>query len=270
MRIVSACVLAIVNASCATSGAGRTANASPDPPLRTEVAVTGLRADEQDALEKQVCALSGVSRCERQKRGREVVFAFDYAGSLTDLQRRIKAIPSPGLEAEEVKASLRFRGFDNKAPTITVIAPKTDRVLVETKVEVVVEVPDKDVESVQIGDARARAERGGIYTAKIELKEGDNDVVVVAVDEAGNEAEARLKLTVDTTPPEVDATVKVVVEGKVERGSTVFVDGVQVPVDVFGGWRIELPVKRGQKSVEVVAIDKNGNKTTETRSIGLE
>lgn len=268
MRLVLALLLVLCSA-CATTGGGGSAPAA-EPPMRTEVAVTGLRADEQDALQKELCAFPGVSRCERRKSGRDVVYAFDYAGSLGELRRRLDGIPSPGLEAEEVKASLRFRGFDNKPPTITVIAPKTDRVLVDTRVEVVVEVRDKDVESVDVAGTRARREAGGIYSAKIELKEGENDVVVTASDEAGNDATAKLRLVVDTTPPDVDATVKVVVEGKVERGSTVFVDGVQVPVDVFGGWRVELPVKRGQKSVEVVAIDKNGNKTVETRSIGLE
>lgn len=267
VMVVAAFIVA--GASCAgVRPAG--AAASPEPPLQTEVTVTGLRADEADALREQLCAIPGVSRCERRRAGREVVYAFAYTGSLPELQRRIDAIPSPGLEAEEVKASLRFKGYDNQPPTITVIAPNVDRVLTETSVEVVVEVPERDVASVAIGDKRARADRSGIYTTRLELDEGENDVQVLAVDQAGNEATARLRLVVDTTPPDVDATVKVVVEGKVERGSTVFVDGVQVPVDVFGGWRVELPIKRGQRSVEVIAIDANGNKTVEQRSIGLD
>jgi hypothetical protein len=38
---------------------------------------------------------------------------------------------------------------------------------------------------------------------------------------------------------------------------------------MFGNWRIELAVEKGQKSVEVVAIDEAGNKKTEQKSIGL-
>lgn len=269
MRSMIACATLLATIACSTTRPGGPV-APPDPPMKTEVAVSGLRADEQDALQETLCGLQGVSRCERQRRGGDVVYTFDYAGSLADLQRRISGIRSPGLKQQEVKASLRFEGFDNTPPTITVLSPKQDRVLVDPKVEVVVEVPEKDVESVTIADKRARADRGGIYAARLELAEGENEVVVVATDEAGNEATARLRLNVDTTPPDVDATVKVVVEGKVERGSKVYVDGVEVPVDVFGGWRIEIPVKRGQKSVEVVAIDRNGNKTVENRSIGLE
>ncbi len=270
MHIVSSFALLLVAAGCASSRIGGAGTTSPDPPMKTEVAVSGLRNDEQDALEKTLCGMPGVSRCERQRRGAEVVYSFDYAGSLGELQRKIGGIKTPGLEQQEVKASLRFKGFDNMPPTVTILSPKQDRVLVDPKVEIVVEVPEKDVESVTVADKRARADRGGIYTARLELAEGENDVQVVAMDQAGNEATAHVRLTVDTTPPAVDATVKVVVEGKVERGSKVFVDGIEVPTDVFGGWRIELPVKRGQKSVEVVAIDKNGNKTVETRSIGLE
>jgi len=48
------------------------------------------------------------------------------------------------------------------------------------------------------------------------------------------------------------------------------VDGQPVPVNVLGGWRVELVVKRGQRSVEIVAIDANGNKKTEQRAIGVE
>ena len=74
-------------------------------------------------------------------------------------------------------------------------------------------------------------------------------------------------IMVDTTPPDVNAIVKVVIEGTVEPGSRVFVDGRAVGVDPFGNWRVELTVKKGKTSVEVVAIDANGNKKTERRSL---
>jgi hypothetical protein len=260
-----ALILAI--SGCATNG--QPPPGQPEPPINAEVAVTSLRPDEQEQLEASLCKLPAVSDCHRKSSGREVVYAFNYAGSLNALQREIRGIPSPGLEVEEVKAELRFRGFDNQPPTITVLSPKEGALVTETKVEVVVEAPDKDTASVKIGGKSATKQRPGIYSTKLDLAEGDNKIDIVATDEGGNEADVTLNINVDTTPPDLEATVKVVVEGKVERGSTVFVDGVQVPVDLLGNWRIEIPVKKGQKSVEVVAIDQNGNKTTETRALGL-
>ena len=133
-----------------------------------------------------------------------------------------------------------------------------------------VEVPDKDVERVEVSGKQASRQRPGIYGTKLTLAEGANTVNISAVDEAGNEATASVAVTVDTTPPNLSATIKVVVEGKVERGSAVFVDGQPVAVDLLGGWRIELVVKKGQRTVEIVAIDANGNKKTEQRSIGVD
>ncbi len=272
MRIALVLAMALVGAACANlpslpafQGAAQPA----EPPLAVEVLVGGLRGDEQEALKETLCGIRGVVGCEMKKQPREVVYSLQYQGSLHALRSEIGRIAHPGLKVEEVKATLRFTGFDNQPPSLAVLSPKEGTVL-SPEVEVVVEAPDQDVARVEIGGKRAARQRPGIYAARLTLAEGDNVVEVSAVDEAGNEGSARLALTVDTTPPDVTATVKVVVEGRVERGSAVFVDGQQVAIDLLGGWRVELIVKRGQRTVEIVAIDANGNKKTEQRSIGVE
>jgi hypothetical protein len=264
----SSMTLLVLGVACATSSSQ--GPFKPEPPMRAEVTVTSLRAEEQEDLERAICSIPGVSECRKRGGGREVLFTLTYNGSLGALRDRIDAIEHPGLEVEEVKASLRFRGFDNKPPTLTVLSPKDGATLVDPNVEVVVEATDKDTASVKVADKNAPRQRPGIYVARLKLEEGEHALPVTATDEAGNEAKVTLRITVDSTPPDLEATVKVVVEGKTERGSTVFVDGVPVPVDVFGGWRVEIPVRKGQRNIEIVAIDKNGNKTTETRSIGID
>lgn len=261
-----AMVLAI--GGCA-SFPGSTPSPSAEPPLSVDVRVGGLRSDEQEALKTSLCAIGGVVGCEMKKEPKEVVYALQYRGSLNALQSAIGRIPHPGLKAEEIKASLRFRGFDNQPPTLSILSPKTGT-LVVADVEVVVEAPDKDVARVEIGGKTASRQRPGFYAARITLAEGDNVVAVSAVDEAGNEATDSVSLTLDTTPPDMTASVKVVVEGRVERGSAVFVDGQPVAVDLLGGWRVDLIVKKGQRTIEIIAIDANGNKKTEQRPIGIE
>jgi hypothetical protein len=181
----------------------------------------------------------------------------------------LEAIDYPGLRREKILAELNYEGYDNRAPKIDVISPNTDEVVTETRIEFVVEVQDSDVDEVTVNGVKAREKKPSIYHAKVDVPEGEQEVEIVARDEAENESRETVSLTVDTTPPEVEATVKVVVEGKVEPGSTVYVDGKEAEVNMFGNWRIELKVKRGQKTVEVVAIDEAGNKKTEQKSIGL-
>lgn len=256
-------------AGCANLPTFQSPTQPTEPPLAVEVRVGGLRTDEQESLKASLCGIGGVVGCEMTKESREAVYSLQYQGSLHALRSEIGRIEHPGLKVEEVKATLRFSGFDNQPPTLTVLSPKAGTVL-SPDVEVVVEAPEKDVARVEIGGRSASRQRPGIYAARLTLQEGPNTIQMSAVDEAGNEATATVAVTVDTTPPDVTATVKVVVEGKVERGSAVFVDGQAVSVDLLGGWRIELVVKKGQRTVEIVAIDENGNKKTEQRSIGIE
>jgi hypothetical protein len=245
------------------------AAAQTEPPLAVDVRVGGLRNDEQESLKESLCGLSGVVGCEMRRDPKEVVYALQYHGSLHTLQHEIKRLPHPGLRPEEVKATLKFQGFDNKPPTLTVLSPK-EGLVTSPDVEVVLDAPDKDVARVEVGGRSAQRQRPGIYAAKIKLAEGPNTIPVRAVDEAGNEATLSLALTLDTTPPDLTATVKVVVEGSVERGSAVFVEGQPVPVDMLGRWRVELAIRRGQRTVEIVAIDANGNKRVEQRAIGID
>jgi hypothetical protein len=64
------------------------------------------------------------------------------------------------------------------------------------------------------------------------------------------------------------AQLKLLVEGHVEPGSSVLIDGMEVPVDASGNYRAEVPVRKGQRSVEIVAIDQSGNKTVTVKTLG--
>lgn len=266
MKWFAAVIASLAWSACASLPQTQSA---AEPPMAVEVRVTGLRNDEQAALKDSICALGGVVTCEIKNDGRAAVYSLQYRGSLHALRSDVARIPHPGLTVKEVKATLHFEGFDNQPPTVAIISPKASTVI-SPDVEVVVEAPEKDIARVEIAGRTATKQRPGIYAAKLKLAEGENTVAVSATDEAGNQATAEVRVVVDTTPPDMTASVKVVVEGKVERGSAVFVDGQPVAVDLLGGWRVELVVKKGQRTVEIVAIDANGNKKIEQRSIGID
>ena len=47
------------------------------------------------------------------------------------------------------------------------------------------------------------------------------------------------------------------------------IDGIEIPVDGDGRYKAEVPVRKGQRAVEIIAIDKNGNKTVTRKDIGI-
>ena len=129
-------------------------------------------------------------------------------------------------------------------------------------------MPDKDIASVTISGKSAPLYKGGVYRLKLELAEGRQELLAVAKDKAGNEATARVPVIVDTTAPAIQAQIKLVVEGHVDPGSAVLINGLEVPVDGSGNYRAEVPVRKGQRTVEIVAIDQSGNKSVQVKTIG--
>ena len=258
-------ILALV---CTSACAGLLGNKKSGP-MTVDIRVSDLSEDDEKRLEEELKKISGVENIRSDPFGAVTTFTFEFDGSYDRLRRQINNIPYPGLRRQSEVAQLHFEGFDNRAPTIALMSPKQGATVTELKTDVVVEINDTDVETVTINGQNATKSKQNLYGARLTLKEGDNEIAVVAIDKAKNEANEKYSIKVDTTPPDLEATVKVVVEGKVEPGSTVFVDGMEAGVNLFGNWRIELTVKRGQKTVEVVAIDRAGNKKTEQKPIGM-
>lgn len=249
--------------ACATTGAG----GSGGPPLEADIRVEGLRPDEREILDDELCNIPGVLECRATRKGDPAEWRLRYQGSLPSLNSQLARIEQPGLKPLQQEVKLTFQGFDNVPPEITILSPTSGGTVTETKVEVVAEVPDRDVDEVRIGGQRAQKSQGTLYKRDVTLAEGPNKVVVEAVDKDGNRADASVQITVDTTPPDVNATIKVVIEGQAEPGSAVFIDGKQVSTGLTGHWRVELAVRKGKRKVEIVAIDKHGNKTVEERML---
>ncbi len=271
-----------------------------EPPLLVELVVVGLRPDERAELRERLCAIEGVTDCgmveepapaigggKKKKRGKddapppppppspEARYTLGYRGSLGHLRWQIQQLPHPGLEAQRAEVRLSYRGFDNKAPSIEVLEPAPNLVLTEPVVTVTVRVPDVDTADVDIGEEDA-AQDGDYYRAAVrELPEGESTITVTATDHAGNAAKAEIRVTLDTTPPELEVEVQVpsydkaVVRGKVKDAAKLTVDGREVPVDMFGSFEKEVAVDPDTSYTEVIAVDAHGNARKLRRSVKI-
>ncbi len=200
--------------------------------------------------------------------GKVAVFTVMYPGDVGDLPKTLATIPAPGLKFVSARHQFEYGAFDNVPPTVTFLHPQPEQVLNTKDQFITVEVPDKDLALVTIGGKTAPLYKGSVYRLKLDLNEGKQEIIATAKDKAGNETSARVSVTVDTTAPAIQAQIKLVVEGQVEPGSSVLIDGAEVSVDASGHYRAEVPVRKGQRKVEIVAIDQSGNKSVTTKTIG--
>lgn len=268
MRSLLLTVCCLVSFGCVTTAPRQSA-----PPqfemVEVELTVTDVDAEMIKELQG---ALAGVAEFRsaqlKSHVGRSAVFSVMYPGDLNDLPKRLSAIPNPGLKFVSSKHAFTYAAFDNQPPTIGFVFPQNEQVLNAKEQFITVEVPDKDLASVTIGGKNAPLYKGSIYRLKLDLVEGKQELIATAKDKSGNESSARVTVTIDTTAPALQAQIKLLVEGHVEPGSSVLIDGIEVAVDGSGNYRAEVPVRKGQRRVEIIAIDRSGNKSISVKTLG--
>jgi hypothetical protein len=255
-------------AGCATTAPKQ----QPPPNLATtevELTVKDLDPDMATQLQAEMQKVPELrSAALKSHGGGTAVFTVHYPGDIGNVPQSLARIPHPGLKYATAVHRYEYTAFDNEPPTIAFLHPQSQQTLNAKEQFVTVEVPDKDIAQVTVGGKAAPRYKGNVFRLKLELAEGPQEIVATAKDRAGNETSAKVAVTVDTTAPALDAQIKLVVEGAVEPGSSVLIDGQEVPVDGRGGYRAEIPVRKGQKKVEIVAIDASGNRTTQVKTIG--
>jgi hypothetical protein len=204
----------------------------------------------------------------KSRTGKTAVFTVTFRDDIEDLPEALARLPHPGLRFGSALHKVEISAFDNQPPQLAFIHPQAEQVLNAREQFITVEVPDKDLASITIDGKPASAYKGKLYLSRVTLGEGRQEVVAVARDRAGNETVQKVAVVVDTTPPALNAQIRLVVDGMVEPGSIVLIDGQEVSVSSDGRYRAEVPVRKGQKKVEVVAVDQTGNKTVTYRDIG--
>jgi hypothetical protein len=261
-----ACLIAA--SACVTTAK----NQQPPPRFEAteiELTITNLDADQLNELQASFAKVADLRGAQlKSHNGKTAVFTVMYTGDVGDFPKTVASIPRPGLKFASSKHQFEYGAFDNQPPTVTFVHPQNEQLLNAKEQFVTVDVPDKDLASVTINGKTAPLYKGSVYRLKVELNEGKQELTATAKDKAGNETSAHVSVTVDTTAPALQAQIKLVVEGHVEPGSVVLIDGVEVSVNALGDYRAEVPVRKGQRKVEIVAIDQSGNKSVTTKTIG--
>jgi parallel beta-helix repeat protein len=123
---------------------------------------------------------------------------------------------------------------------------------------------------------------GEPFSAIVPLKEGNNRLVFLAKDPAGNRNVTVRNVIYDPTPPEVSVnnppgtfltnstTINISGTAKDLTLFRVTVNGVNVTTDGVGNYSLIVTLKEGLNVIEVVGYDKAGHTTTVQRAITLD
>ncbi|MDF1660151.1 MAG: CsgG/HfaB family protein [Planctomycetota bacterium] len=237
---------------------------SPDPNVAVNTASVTIVAV---CLDKDVASLTIAGKeCNRGAKNR-----FSHTIQLKQGFHRIdvKAKDHAGNERLQIASF----SVDCQKPTLTLISPK-DKAQVKTKsVEVKVECPDTDLLSIKVNGQTARFVRGRTYAAPFNAQEGLNNVVVVAIDKAGNKTQLFSSFTVDAKPPTLKLLapkrkarlntnpINVWVECKDSDLESITINGVKAKSRGKGRYSIALIAKQGVNKIHAVARDKAGHET---------
>jgi uncharacterized repeat protein (TIGR02543 family) len=122
----------------------------------------------------------------------------------------------------------------------------------------------------------------GTIDRSVSLTEGTNRVDSTAVDQAGNRAERRLTITLDTHAPEVvlprpltrmvtgtTLNVEGTISDELSGVRSLRIDGTEVIPYLDGTFTVSLPLKRGLNTIAVETLDNAGNHGSFTWVVGL-
>lgn len=181
--------------------------------------------------------------------------------SLTEGANTITAIATD--PAGNQGRATRSVTVDTQPPGVSIVAPQNGRNLSQLETSVGVKVTGDDVVRVEVNGVPAELFRApDTWKATIKLQEGQNiEIRAVAYDRANNQGSDRVLVNVDTTPPEIQGNVTVIVSGKVDDPShKVTVNGTPVRVNADGSWQTTVDISKS-KIVTIEAEDEFGNKT---------
>jgi hypothetical protein len=112
----------------------------------------------------------------------------------------------------------------------------------------------------------------GEIDEQVALAEGRNDIEVVALDAAGNRAQARLTVERDTIAPDLTVNLPatplhtsenlIEVTGRALGARWLRVNGQLVAMDAGGNFTVVLPLSLGQNEIVLTATDEAGNAQT--------
>ncbi|MGB6365514.1 MAG: Ig-like domain-containing protein, partial [Thermoanaerobaculia bacterium] len=189
----------------------------------------------------------------------------------------LAAVGAVGNRAELVHTLIR----DTTSPVISIGQPSAGAVVSTAAVTVSGSAQDATLAAVSVNGIQATLSSGTFVAAGVPLAEGENELVVTAVDAAGNTSEARRSVTLDTQAPTIAITDPAA--GTVLPDETVTLHGTasdphldRVEVDGMGAdlqgenWSIELALDEGSNTFTARAIDTVGHSAETVREVSRD
>jgi formylglycine-generating enzyme required for sulfatase activity len=156
---------------------------------------------------------------------------------------------------------------DTAPPALAIESP-AEGAAVGANVDVVVRVTDRTAVRVTIGGSEATARGDGVFAGTATVADGEQTIAIVAVDGAGQRAEAVRRVRADAVPPqlaiagELPAATRersVRVRGTVRDGASVRAGDATATVGADGAFELDVPLQPGANDVAIVARDAAGN-----------
>ena len=172
---------------------------------------------------------------------------------------------------KEVAQSMSFK-VDTLPPAITVISPQNNAILNIKNFTITGKTEIGATLTINGNPLNVGADGSFSYDAVIS---GPQAFTIVARDIAGNTAQFVLSVSLDTTPPVLNVSEPqafdeihaqfVTVKGKTEKDAKVTINGVEVAVNPPSGYSFSYSLQLttvGLNSIQVIAVDLAGNRTT--------
>jgi hypothetical protein len=193
-----------------------------------------------------------------------------------DLMLNIEGDPSYGLFKDCLTISA-----DVIPPSVQITSPSNGSFSNNTEITITGTVSDSGsgVKSVEINSNPATFTNNS-FNATVQLEEGKNTITIKAIDRAGNKTDTTLNVIRDTTVPQIlmgspndNSTVDtetISVSGSVidENIDTVTINDQVVNLDPNNGFfDTTIKLQEGENIITISAVDKAGNRNTETITV---
>ncbi|MFA5832146.1 MAG: RHS repeat-associated core domain-containing protein [Bacteroidota bacterium] len=174
---------------------------------------------------------------------------------------------------------IRTVRLDSTDPTISISQPPQGYITTQSSSDIIGTIFDSTAVTVTVNGNPVTLAAGGVLNISVSLVEGNNTVIIIATDQAGNSSTITRNIIKDSTIPQLTVSApndgiyttqtSVVVSGTVTDGTTVSlsINGNLVSIGSGGVFSQTIFLNEGANAISVVAIDAAGNNATVTRTV---
>lgn len=170
--------------------------------------------------------------------------------------------------------TLRVLEGDKTPPNVVIVTPADSSTAVFSPV-VVSGTIDDTTSSLNVNNQPVTIAADGTWITQVALIEGSNTIRAVATDQAGNQGDASIRVTLDTTPPIAQVlspanfssfnVSPIVLTGTVDDiTASIKINGVPTPVQADGSWSKTVALNEGSNNISITTEDPFLNTVTQS------